>query len=215
MPDPVKPRKYESPRRAAQAADTRNAVLAAAHETFVASGWGGTTIGAIAKAAGVSNETIYAGFGSKKAILQELISNAVRGRAPDVPLLEQEGPRGVLSQSDPHRLLASFSRDIAEILDRVAPLIAVVRSAAENDREMAELYLRLQQGRRRNLSAVGKALADRGWLRKGLTGEAATAEIWRIASPELFLLIRATEGLELNAYATWLADTLSRKLISD
>lgn len=215
MPRQVKARKYESPRRAAQAADTRNAVLAAARDLFVAAGWGGTTIGAIAKAAGVSSETIYAGFGSKKAILQELISNAVRGAAPDVPLMEQAGPAGVFSQSDPHRLLASFSRDIANVLDRVAPLIAVVRSAADNDREMAELYLLLQQGRRRNLAAVGTALAERGWLRKGLTSETATADIWRIASPELFMLVRVTEGLDPDAYAAWLADMLSRKLVSD
>ena len=60
MSDDVKPRRrYDSTRRQAQAARTRQDILAAAHDLFLERGYAGTTLAAIAKAAGVVVETVY------------------------------------------------------------------------------------------------------------------------------------------------------------
>lgn len=213
MSDRVNPaRRYRSDRRSAQAAGTRRAILVAARELFVADGWQKTTIAAIARKAGVSPETVYAVFGNKRAVLDTLLTAAVRGAAPDTPLLEQPTPRAIAAETSQQRQLAIFARDIAAVLSRMAPLMAVVRSAGETDQQLADLYRNLHAGRRRNLQFVIEALRANGPLRQATVAD-ATAQLWRLVSPELFLLLRDQEGMTPEDYADWLADTLAVTLL--
>ena len=211
----VKPkRKYASTRRADQAADTRETVIAAARQQFIAAGWQGTTIAGVARAAGVSNETIYAVFGNKQALLRAVVERAVRRAEPAVPLLEQAGPQAIATAADQRAQIALFAEDITGVLGNVAELIAVVRTAATTDAELAALYRGLHDGRRRNLAFVAKALLDKGPLRHGMDGEAATVLLWRLASPELFLLMTETEGITATAYTEWLTVALTDALLA-
>ena len=214
MTEAVKPkRKYASTRRAGQAADTRDAVIAAARQQFIALGWQGTTIAGVARVAGVSNETIYAVFGNKQALLRAVLERAVRRTEPEVPLLRQAGPRAVVEAPDQRAQIAVFAKDIAGVLSSVAELMAVVRMAAATDPELAVLYRGLHEGRRRNLAFVTKALLDKGPLRHGMDATAATAQLWRLASPELFMLMTETEGNTVAAYTRWLTETLMDVLL--
>jgi AcrR family transcriptional regulator len=216
MIDPVKPkRKYASTRRAGQAADTRALVIAAARTAFIEAGWAGTTIAGVARAAGVSSETIYAVFGTKQALLLAAVERAVRRAEPDVALLDQAGPKAVVAAPSQREQLALFARDITDVLGNVAELMAVVRSAAASDATLEALYQNLHAGRRRNLGFVARALAQSGPLRAGFDAEAATAMLWRLASPDLFLLLTKTEGLSTQDYAAWLAATLEATLLPD
>src|SRR5215207_4504963 len=89
---PPRRRAYRSPRRQQQAAETRAAVLAAAVQLFGERGWAATGMREVARAAGVSVETVYAGFGSKSDLLMAALDVAgvsveqgmslVAGRAP-------------------------------------------------------------------------------------------------------------------------------------
>jgi len=211
MSDPVKPRRfYRSKLRMAQADDTRKRVLAAAHTKFCELGWTKTTIAAIAKAAHVSQETIYANFGSKSAILETVIRDAVRGESPTMRLMDQPAPQSIITATDPRDQIHQFSLDIIAVLSRVAPLIAVARTAAERDPVMRVLYLGLHTGRRKNLAILVEALARTGALREGLTKAAATDLVFRLVSPELYLLMRDVEGLSDLDISDWIQDTLLR-----
>jgi AcrR family transcriptional regulator len=214
MTEAVKPkRKYASTRRAGQAAETRETVIATAREQFITVGWQGTTIAGVARSAGVSNETIYAVFGNKQALLRAVLERAVRRAEPDVPLLEQAGPQAVAAAPNQRAQIALFAKDITNVLGDVAELMAVVRAAAATDAELAALYRGFHDGRRRNLSFVAKALLDKGPLRDGMDADAATALLWRLASPELFLLMTDIEGLQAASYAEWLAGALVDALL--
>ncbi len=216
MVDAVKPkRKYASTRRAGQAADTRATVIAAARAQFIAAGWAGTTIAGVARAAGVSNETIYAVFGSKQALLLAVVERAVRRAEPDTALVDQAGPQAVAAAREQRAQLALFASDITDVLGNVAELMAVVRSAAEGDAALEGLYRNLHDGRRRNLAFVARALLAAGSLRAGMDAEAATATLWRLASPELFLLMTKLEGQSREQYAAWLGATLAAALLQD
>ena len=207
-------RKYASRRRASQAADTREAVIAAARQQFIAAGWQGTTIAGVARAAGVSNETIYAVFGNKQALLRAVLERSVRRAEPAVPLLEQTGPQAVAAAANQRAQIALFAEDITSVLGNVAELMAVVRTASAADAELAALYRGLHDGRRRNLAFVAKALLDKGPLRDGMDAEATTALLWRLASPELFLLMTDIEGLPAASYAEWLTGALVDALLA-
>ena len=216
MIEPVKPkRKYASTRRAGQAAGTREAVIVAARAQFIHAGWQGTTIAGMAQAAGVSNETIYAVFGTKQGVLLAVVESAVRRTRPNVPLLDQSGPKAVAAAGDQRAQIGLFATDIADVLGNVAELMAVVRTAAATDPALEAFYASLHEGRRRNLEFVARALLKTGPLRPGLDAAAATATLWRLASPELFLLMTQAEGLAADQYAAWLAGTLEATLLPD
>lgn len=206
-------RKYQSRLRQQQAADTRGAIVAAARQLFVANGWQGTTIAAVARAAGVSAESVYAVFGSKSALLLGVVQSAVRRGDPATPLVEQEGPRAVAAARDQAEMLGLFARDIAQVLLAVADIVAVLRVAAQADPEVAKVYDAIHAGRRENLALVAKALAAKGPLRDGMSEAAALAQIWRLASPELFLMLTRIEGLTPEQYAAWLEHTLGQLLL--
>ncbi len=65
MSDEAVKRRYDNAGRAARAAANRLAVLRSGQAVLIEKGYAGTTMAAIAKAAGVSVETVYTGFGSK------------------------------------------------------------------------------------------------------------------------------------------------------
>ena len=76
--DDVK-RPYRSPSRTAQAETTRRAILDAAHRLFLANGYAGTSIRAIAEAAQVSDQTVYTAFGDKPSLLVAVGMRVVSG----------------------------------------------------------------------------------------------------------------------------------------
>src|SRR5690606_15819925 len=131
---------------------------------------------------------------------------AVRGDSPDVPLLQQVAARQLTSATEQKRQLHPYARSICVILSRAAPLVAAVRTGAGSEPGLGELYRGLHQGRRRNLTFVAEALARNGPLRGGMSPEAATDCIFRLASPELFLLMRDVEGRSVDEIGAWLED---------
>ena len=214
MTDPVKPRRgYRSDTRADQAAATRAGVIAAARKLFLSAGWAGTTIAGIAKAAKVSPETIYAVFGGKAPLFAEVVRAGVRRSDPGTPLLEQPGPKAVAAAPDQRTALHLFAHDIAELLLNVAGLMGVARGVAGSEPDIGKIYRGIHAGRRENFGMVAAALRQHGPLRNKMSEDEAVAIIWRLASPELFLLMTEVEGLSTTAYAEWLEVTLTQLLL--
>lgn len=199
--------------RSDQAAATRAAVIAAARSMFLEHGWGGTTIAGIARAAGVSPETIYAVFSGKAPLFAEVVRAAVRRGDPATPLLEQAGPKAVLGAPDQRTALHLFAHDIAALLSNVAGLMGVARGVAASEREIGKVYHGIHAGRRENFGVMVHALRQHGPFRDRMSDDAAVALIWRLTSPELFLLMTEIEGLSATAYAEWLEATLAQLLL--
>lgn len=200
-----------SPHRTRQAAETQRAVLEGARAAFVHLSWQKATIAVIAQMSGVSAETVYATFGNKRALLQAVIEKAVRGDQPETPLLEQPGPQSVRNAASQREQIRLFAADICRILGRAAPLVAVARTAAESDDEVASLYAGMHRGRRQNLAFVIDALLARGPLR--VDRETAVTTLTRLVSPELFLVATQVEGASPDGYERWLRETLSALLL--
>lgn len=167
--------------------------MAAAAEAFGERGWEGTSIAAIAERAGVSPETIYARFGTKRALLGEALQRAVRGDDPR-PVPEQDGPQAVTATKDLGERIRLFADDISQRLERAAPLLTAVTAASRSEPELAKLLERLHADRIRNLAlfAAGDELET----------------VWAVTSPELFELLRSRRGWSRKRYRDWLVDTL-------
>jgi AcrR family transcriptional regulator len=211
MAGDVKPRRpYRSERRREQAEQTRSRALEAAARLFQERGYEGTSIAAIAEEAGISPETVYAGFGTKRALLGELVERAVRGDDPK-PVPEQAGPRALAAATDQREQLRLFAADIARRLERAGPLVAVVAGAARSEPELADLLARLHDTRRRNLATLVDALAANGAL--ALPAAEALDTVWALTSPELHQLLVRVRGWKRGRYAEWLAETLAQLLL--
>jgi AcrR family transcriptional regulator len=193
MSGDVKRRPYESARRREQAEETRRRVLEAASETFRERGWEGTSISSVAERAGVSEETVYARFGNKRALLGAAVERAVRGD-DSRPVPEQDAPRAVAAAADMDERIRLFASDISARLERAAPLVAAVSAASRSEPELAELLDRLHSLRRANLAVFA-------------SGEALDT-VWALTSPELYELLRRQRGWSHARYRKWLAETL-------
>src|ERR687889_359524 len=101
MPERVKTRAYNSPRRREQAAATRRMILEAAQRLFERQGYATTTMAAVAAEAGVALKTVYLAFETKSGVLRALWNQRLRGGRPDVPVAEQDWYRAVLDEPDP------------------------------------------------------------------------------------------------------------------
>lgn len=209
MEGDVKRRPYHSERRREQAEETRAKVLDAAGALFEERGYEGASIAAIATAAGVSQETIYARFGNKRALLGELVARAVRGADPR-PVPEQAGPRSLAAASDQREQLRLLTADIADRLERAAPLVALA-GAARADPELAELLQRLHGERLSNLRVAVDSLLSNGPLR--LPQKEALETVWALTSPELHQLLVHVRGWSRSRYRAWLADSLAVLLL--
>lgn len=206
-------RRYDSTRRREQARETRRGILEAARRLFAARGYTGTTMEAVAKEAAVAVETVYAAFGSKRALITELVGALVGGDDTPVPLLERPGPQAVRRERDPRRQLRAFAEDITPILGRVAPLLEVIRCAAATEPELAALLQEMQRARLANFTRLMEWSAASGPLRDGIDVAEAAQTIWTLASGEVYRLLTGDRGWPPERYARWLGDSLVALLL--
>ncbi len=212
-PIPTK-RKYESSRRQAQARETRRQIAEAARGLFFERGYSGTTIDAIAQAAGVASETVYSIFGSKRKVLSHLMDISIGGDDQPIRLLDRPEPQAVLHDTDQRAQVMMFSQGITEILARAAQLFEVVRSAAMTEKEIADLLQNLLKERLENMTTFVMHLASNGGLREGMDIPLAGEMVWTITSPEVFLLLTRDRNYSKERYTTWLEAILTRLLLA-
>ena len=213
MADDVKGRRrYHSPLRAEQADGTRRRVLAAARDLFLANGYAGTTVAAVAQAAGVSPDTIYVSLGGKQGLLEGVLSLA-RFDPEDPAQREQEHRREELSAlADPHRRLRRLVEFSCETLARIGPVHAVLRGAADGHPFAAGLYARMLRVRLQIQSRNLQTYLG-GSLRPGLTVKQATERYGALLSPELYHLLTVEHRWTTRRYASWVADLLDHDLL--
>ena len=213
MTDDVKGRRrYHSPLRAEQADGTRRRVLAAARDLFLARGYAGTTVAAVARTAAVSPDTIYVSLGGKQGLLEGVLSLA-RSDPEDPAQRDQELSRdeaGTLA--DPHQRLRRLVELSCETLARTSPVHTVLRGAADGHPFAAELYARMLRIRlelqTRNLHTyLGES------LRPGLTVKHAGERYSALLSPELYHLLTVEHRWTTRRYASWVTDLLDHDLL--
>jgi AcrR family transcriptional regulator len=214
MSDSTQPKRtYHSARRQAQARQTRQQIADAARKLFIRRGYAGATIEAIAQEANVAPETVYAIFGNKWKILRHVLDIAVGGDDAPIHLLDRPEPQAVFQETDQRRQLRLFARNIAAIIERVAPVFEIMQIAAKNEPEIADLVQHALEERWHNLQTMIRQVAANGPLREGLDPARAADIVWTLTSAEVFLLLTTNRGWSRDQYSEWLADSLIRLLL--
>jgi len=124
-------RRYRSVVREEAARRTRRAIVLAAGKLFEERGYGGTSLSEVAAAAGVARPTVTAAFGSKPALLREVVNEALAGDDEPVPVADRPWFRPVWEAQTHHELLVAYAQVCTVIGARAAGLFEVVRRAAD------------------------------------------------------------------------------------
>ena len=197
-------RTYKSDRREQQAADTRNRILDGARTLIQKQGFQETTIEAIAEHAGVAVPTVYAVFGSKKAILRALMERAVFSTGYE-NLLRKAG-----KDENPNtrlRVAAKLSRQIYDALQNEAELLRGAAAAAPDFvREKENLRYSRQSG-------MIRWLETKGALRKNLSAAAALDILWTLTARDVYRMLVIERRWSSDEYEKWLGDTLVNALV--
>lgn len=206
-------RTYNSTRRQAQAGQTRQQIADAALKMFTERGYAGATIEAIAEEAGVSGETVYATFGSKKKVLHHLMNISVGGDDTDVPLLERPELQAMMREPDQKTQVAMLAYGCAQIMERVTPIIDVMRMAAKTEPDIAVLLEHFLDERWQNMRILVGHIAAHGPLNPAVDEDQAADLVWTLSSAEVLSLLRNERGWSAQRYADWLTESLQRLLL--
>ena len=113
MSEPVKTRRYESPVRRERARQTRLAILRAAYALFLQCGYASATVARVAAGAGVSVDTVYDVFGSKRGLLAAVMDLNVGGDGEPVAVVDRELPQRMRAEQDQRTQIAMFASGMA------------------------------------------------------------------------------------------------------
>ena len=208
-----RPRTYHSPTRDESARQTRRRIVGAARELFVSRGYAGTTIDAVAEAAGVSRRTVFLSVGSKAELLKTAWDWAVVGDDEPVPMAERPHVLAMMTVTDPARLVRLWVEQLLGVTDRLAALEAVLNRAVDVDAEAAALRVRIDVERQGGARMFVTHLASVGGLRDGLTVEAGADMCWVLMNPLLQARLRTERGWTREAVSDWLVRVTAASLL--
>ncbi len=206
-------RPYRSPKREAQAAATRAEIADAAHRLFAVRGYVSTTLTDIAGAAGVAVPTVKLAYGTKRAVLLEAWERAVHGGLDPRPVVEQDWFTEMLATPDPREHLRLKIAGSIPVSGRVAPLVEVIKAAAQSDPEIAALWETIQTESRNTQRLTIQALQRKGQLRDGLTEDEATDLLYTLNHGTYHTLVDRL-GWSTQRYEQWLSQTLIEQLLA-
>ena len=183
--------------RERQAEFTRNEILLAARRLFADRGFTQTSVRDIARAAGVSAQTVYDSIGSKQAVVARL-NDLIDSEAGIGAIV---GP--IAASGDPQQVAALSARITRSMLENCEDIVrALVTGAAAEP----ELQVVLDEGHRRHLEGartVVRMLQDMEALAH--PADAATSEtLAAITDIRFALVLRESYGWSLDRIEVWM-----------
>ena len=202
-------------RRERNALATRRRMLGAAETLFTRDGYAATTMTAIAEAADVAVQTVYAVFGTKRAILTQLLGARIVGDDQQTPLRDREDWQAMEREADPRRQLALLAAISTRIGNRIAVLLEVMAAAAGSDPDIAAAYRQQQQARYDDQRRLAQSLGRKGALRAGVSETQATDIIWTLANARTHSMLIGARGWTADEYERWLGQLLASALLAE
>lgn len=209
-----KPRRtYRAPSRKAAAARTRTAIVSAARDLFEVRGWSGTTVAAIAEAAGVSQKTVEAVFGTKAALLQAAVDYAIRGDVEPDPMPQRDAVRHMESVPGASEFLRLHAAHLRTINERSARLAWTVEHAAGGNPSVATLWERMNENRAYGVAWAASTLLRKTGRKRRLQRRDVEALFWVALDWGTYRTLTQQAGLSDRDYERWLLDYYTATLL--
>jgi AcrR family transcriptional regulator len=182
---------------------TRDEILRAARRLFAEHGYARTSVRDIAKAAGVSAQTVYDSVGSKQQLVAQLND-----------LIDVEAGIGAivgagLRSDDPREVAAVSARVARSILEHCADIIHALVTGAAAEPELAAV---LAEGQRRHLAGAATVV---GRLRElgPIAEDAAVETLAAVTDVRFALVLQEGYGWSLDQLEGWMTATSTALLL--
>jgi AcrR family transcriptional regulator len=184
---------------------TRDEILRAARRLFSERGYARTSVRDIAKAAGVSAQTVYDSVGPKQTLVSRL--NDLIDAEAGIPDLA----RAAAESDDPREVVATSSRVTRSILEHCGDIIHALVTGAAAEPELAAV---LAEGQRRHTEGARRMV---GLVRRldalgPIDPDEAAGTLAAITDIRFALVLQESYGWSLDRLESWMAAT-SRTLL--
>ena len=208
-----RPRPYDNSRRTLAAQATRHRIIESARHILLASGVDGLSIASLARAAGVSPQTVYNAVGGKPEVVKAVYDTMLAGDEEPVPMSQ----RPEFLAMGRARSRAEFARAYASwtsaIYRRVGPLLGVLL-APETAREpsLAQFAATIDRERRIGNGHGIDMMAGVHGLPAGANRERMLDQVWTLTAPEVHDRLVRRCGWTVEEYDEWLGRELTAVL---
>jgi AcrR family transcriptional regulator len=182
---------------------------------FLARGYAGATMRAIATEAGVSVPTLELAFATKARLLQAAIDVAIVGDDESVPVLDRSWTQAARQARNPDDLLAVVASVIGPAQARSAGLVLAVFEGSSTDAELASVSVQMIEQRSTTAGWIVDALAEKTNLREELSRNDAVETLWLLMDPAVFERLVHRRRWTVEHYQEWFARSVRRLLIAD
>jgi AcrR family transcriptional regulator len=191
--------------RQLQAEATRDRIADAARRLFAGTGYGSTSIEAIAAEAGVGVRTVYSAFGSKREILSHICERwLAHARA-------RERAAEVMAERDHVRRLYAAAAWLSGLYSAGFDVVMIFEAATDESPKTRALLRSKLAGRNEVMDAMIASLDDQ------LTVPLAEAQAMfrALAAPGVYRELVEESGWSPDKFARWVGDALERHLLSE
>ncbi len=182
---------------------------------FVAGGYAGATIRAIAAEAGVSVPTVELLFATKARLLKAAIDVAIAGDDEAVAVLDRSWTSAAIASASADEFLSIVASAIGAAQARSAGLVLAVFEGSSKDPELAELTEQMIRQRAITAEWIVDGLAGKADLREELTRQDAADTVWLLMEPAVFDRLVRHRQWTVDRYQDWFARTARRLLVAD
>ena len=202
--------------REQQVRATRQAILLAARELFIAQGYGATTLDEIAQRAGVSKPTVFSAVGNKQAVLKTVRDVAIAGDDEPVPVGQRPVVERVRAAPDQLTAVAVLAAHLTGVAGRYAEINEVLHTAADSgEPALRELWATEEDQRLIGARLWLRLLAEKGGLTGGVGRTHAADLLWLLMAPDHYFRLVHVRGWTPRRYERWLATAISNVLRPD
>lgn len=198
-------RRYHRRARLLGAQATKDAIVRAARALFAERGFEGTTIEAIAARAEVAPQTVYASFGSKRAIATQM-RTLVEREAGIVEVHHQ-----VLGETDARRQLERVASLARQVCEQHGDLYRLFVFAHEP--ELRAVGGKLLQAQRFGMRQVVESLTRLKALKLGVDPKESVDVLMALASVEMYEKLVTDCGWSPDQFEGWLGSALAQLLL--
>jgi AcrR family transcriptional regulator len=208
----MSPRIYDNRNRQAAARSTTRRILTAAGQLFLELGYASTTVAAIAREAEVSEQTVYGQFGGKAGVLKGVYDVTLAGDDADLPMAQRPEFLRMAEAANMDELLDAYTALAGSVSARLSPMLPLIYGSRAVEPDLDALARTAAEERRFGARAFAANVVARGFTRPGLDEEIVAELLWVLNSPETYLLLRQSNGLDDDGYQAWLLRALRAAL---
>ena len=173
------PRRYISDQRDAAARQTRARILDAAEHELIRHGYHAMTIASLARAAGVSPQTIYNSVGGKAAVVKALYDVRLAGDDEPVPIGEPPELLRVLDQPEVAATLRGYIALGRGMYSRIGPILgALLVDGPGADADLKAFMDTIETERRVGNTSIVEHIDAKFGLPAQLSAEGAVDILW-------------------------------------